>query len=332
METKIAEKDDLNLDKTSNVVGIDPRLLAAADEEFLIYSPTKSSYVFMSKDPSLAAMMHTKLEVKSNRDSQRNFFKLIKIHEEDAFYLKNTKTEKFVYISGEHVLGMTGDPSEHEDKSKFVFQFEAIDGNACYKIKNGKHYLFVSKTTSGIPPNHVIHTSTEADNEANIFQFVLEKNAKEVKIEFDLKEAKKTSNPLDELLFEFKNEGSEDKIEEPSVKKEYTKNETFAFTGLSYNGNYKGGHPAKNVDEFFIMSTFTERSTDPEASLDKVDESFKITVPPGRITTLKYEVTQYQLQVPFTVELTTANKKTITATGIWTQKNGLFTKSLVSNK
>ena len=92
------------------------------------------------------------------------------------------------------------------------------------------------------------------------------------------------------------------------------------------------GHPAKNVDEFFIMSTFTERSTDPEASLDKVDESFKITVPPGRITTLKYEVTQYQLQVPFTVELTTANKKTITATGIWTQKNGLFTKSLVSNK
>ena len=169
------EKDDLNLDKTSNVVGIDPRLLAAADEEFLIYSPTKSSYVFMSKDPSLAAMMHTKLEVKSNRDSQRNFFKLIKIHEEDAFYLKNTKTEKFVYISGEHVLGMTGDPSEHEDKSKFVFQFEAIDGNACYKIKNGKHYLFVSKTTSGIPPNHVIHTSTEADNEANIFQFVLEK-------------------------------------------------------------------------------------------------------------------------------------------------------------
>ncbi len=171
------DNDALQLDNTCDVSGIDPSLLAAADERFLIFSPTKSSYMFMSKDPSLSDGMHTKLEVREKRESSRNFFKLMKVDQKDAYYLYNVATEKFVYVhvNGEGVHGVTGQPADHGDGAKFEFQFEAVKKTGCYKIKNNDNCLFVSSSVAGIPPNHVVHANAYKHDGTDIFQFVLEK-------------------------------------------------------------------------------------------------------------------------------------------------------------
>lgn len=166
---------ELNFDKTSNVIKVDPSVLAEAEEEFLIYSPVKRSYIFMSKDPSISDKLHTKLEAHEAREFDRNIFKLKKIEGKDCYHILNIKTEKFVYVSGDHVLGMGGDPSSHHDVDRFVFAFEKDAESGCFMIKNAGKFLHISDTVAGIPPCHVIHTKDEVTGGSNLFQLTLEK-------------------------------------------------------------------------------------------------------------------------------------------------------------
>ena len=166
---------ELNLDKTSNIIKVDPSALAEAEEEFLIYSPVKSSYIFMSKDPSISDKLHTKLEAHETRVFDRNLFRLKKIEGKDSYHILNIKTEKFVYVSGDHVLGMGGDPSSHHDAERFEFAFEKDAESECFMIKHAGKFLHISGTVAGIPPCHVIHTKDEVTDGSNIFQLTLEK-------------------------------------------------------------------------------------------------------------------------------------------------------------
>ena len=166
---------ELKFDKRSNVTKVDPSILAEAEEEFLIYSPAKCTYLFMSKDPSISDKLHTKLEAHETREFDRNLFKLKKVEGKECYHLLNVKTEKFVYISGDHVLGMGGDPCSHHDVDRFEFAFEKDVESGCFIIKHAGKSLHISDTVAGIPPCHVIHTKDEVTDGSNIFQLTLEK-------------------------------------------------------------------------------------------------------------------------------------------------------------
>ena len=155
-------------DKVTNLHCLDPHVLAEADVSFLIHSPVTGNYLFMSKDPSLSHKMHTKLEGHTTRDFERNLFKLEKT-ECGAYHLQNLETGKYVYVSGEDVLGVDGSPSE----SKGHFQFTKYGDTGCYMIKNSDKYIYVSKSKAGIPPCPVVHSADSVDDYSHVFQFVL---------------------------------------------------------------------------------------------------------------------------------------------------------------
>ena len=155
-------------DSSTSLRWLDPHILADSDVHFLIYSPLTCSYLFMSKDPSFSHKMHTKLEAHASREFERNLFKLKKT-EDGKYNLHNVETEKHVYVSGDDVLGMDGNPAE----SKAHFEFMKYGDSGCYMIKNNEKYIYVSKNKAGIPPCPVVHAAETVDDCAHVFQFVL---------------------------------------------------------------------------------------------------------------------------------------------------------------
>ena len=161
-----------SLDKTTNILWVDPSALAEADQEFLIYSPSTKSYLFMSKDPTLSHSMHTKVEAHEIRLFERNLFKLEKANVEDTYYLLNLETGKHVYVSGKNVLGVNDNPADHPKSEKFQYSFEKANVRGLYTIKNQDSFLHVSSVRAGIPACCVIKASRD---QPSIFQFVLVK-------------------------------------------------------------------------------------------------------------------------------------------------------------
>ena len=124
----------------------------------------------MSKDPALSHKMHTKLEAHGTKLFERNLFKLTRM-EDGSYHLHNMETEKHVYVSGEDVLGMEGNPTE----AKGHFHFEKYGDTGCYMIKNNEKYLYVSKSKAGIPLCPVVHAAEKIDDCSHVFQFVVPK-------------------------------------------------------------------------------------------------------------------------------------------------------------
>eukprot|EP00794_Sanderia_malayensis_P017734 gene17734-19507_t len=242
-------KEEYELDKSSSdIIGIDPRLLAKADEDFMIYSPKRSQYVFMSKDPAITHKLHTKVETREDRNSRRTMFKLIKVEDKDCYYMYNMKTEKYVHLSGDDVLGATGKPEEHGDVSHFQLTFEQVGKTGCYRIKcNGSHF-YVSSSTAGFPPNFVMHASTDDQEGMEVFQFVLGKKAKEAKIEYELEKTEKQTKFLADIVKEIENKSDEESPGDFQFKEEYPKEEGFEFYGFSYVGNYLGDLDCKQQE------------------------------------------------------------------------------------
>ena len=112
--------------------------------------------------------MHTKLEAHATRDFERNLFKLSKT-EDGKYHLRNVETEKHVYVSGEDVLGMEGNPTE----TKAHFEFTKYGDSGCYTIQNNNKYLYVSKSKAGIPPSPVVHAAETVVEYSHVFEFVL---------------------------------------------------------------------------------------------------------------------------------------------------------------
>lgn len=166
---------DLKLDTMSNVIKIHPHVFAECNEEFLIYSPIKETYMYMSKSPSLRHHLHSKVEMHANRKSERNFFKLEKVEGKDSYYLLNIDTGKKVYVEGNNVRGVSGNPADHPHLGDFEFTFECYGQTGCFYIKNGGKYIYVSRNTSGIQLHHLVHAQERIHDDSHVFQFVLEK-------------------------------------------------------------------------------------------------------------------------------------------------------------
>jgi len=306
-------------DRVTNLHCLDPHVLAEADANFLIYSPVTGNYLFMSKDPSLSHKMHTKLEGHTTRDFERNLFKLEKT-ESGAYHLQNVETEKYVYVSGEDVLGVEGIPSE----SKGHFQFTKHGDTGCYMIKNSDKYIYVSKSKAGIPPCPVVHSADSVDDCSHVFQFVLSKDVKNATVQFDIENSQKIATEKESLTYEFENPSDADTKEEVTVKIPDAAKDEFKFeTGFEYCGQYTGGVPALcKVDDgvqLKVVHCESLRSiiSDEASVTGNATSSSGLTVSPGRKMIVTVNIVERKRSVPFTMEVTTTDKKILKGSGMW---------------
>ena len=181
-----AKKTDiLEYDQESNVLGLDPKVLADADQPFLIYSPKEKKYLYMSHDIVVFGKHNTHLEARSGRDGKRNLFKLKEtIKDSGKYNLFNIETKKYIYVASSttgvfkwasnNVLGSDIEPDKQNHPKKFDFTFDGND-DGFYRIKNDDKALFVAIFRSGIPSHNIIEADSQDRNrdQTNLFQLVL---------------------------------------------------------------------------------------------------------------------------------------------------------------
>ena len=186
-----ATKRKLDYDPGSDLFGLDPKVLADAGQEFLIYNPDKKVYVYVSKDMKATGKRVPYTEARSDRAGLRNIFTFEKVPGQDGkYYIKNKDTNKYLYVSNSksgvikywnnNVLAADAVPAD-DSKKKYIFEFKDEDGNGFYKIMNQGKSVYVSAHMLGIPMHRIVKATNQKELErwhSQFFQFAL----KEVRV------------------------------------------------------------------------------------------------------------------------------------------------------
>ena len=177
-------KRTLEYDTGSDVLGLTPESLASANQPFLLFSPDKKVFVFVSKDLKITGKHNPYVQARSDRLGLRNQFILNQVG--DKYTIFNTEQRKYIYVSNSksgfikywnsNVLAADAVPDDATQKAKFLFEFEDSDGDGFYTIKNQDKYLYISMQHYGIPSYNMVKATNQREVErwdSRFFQFAL---------------------------------------------------------------------------------------------------------------------------------------------------------------
>ena len=180
-------KQKLDYEPSSNIFGLTPHALAEAGQPFVIFSPEKRVYVFVSHDLRAVGKSDPYVEARVDKFGSRNIFKFIKVSgAKNEFYIHNLDQNKYLYVSESskgametwdmNLLASSVIPSNEEEKEKFLFEFEDEDEDGLFTISNRNRILYVSNHLAGNPPSNLVKVASKEKLrrlDSKYFQFAL---------------------------------------------------------------------------------------------------------------------------------------------------------------
>ena len=180
-------KRKLDYEPSSNIFGLTPYALAEADQPFVLYSPDKKLYMFVSHDSRVAEKNDSYVQARADKFGSNNLFKLIRVPgKKGKFYIYSLRQNRYLYASqsskgifknwNPNLLAASGISSNPNEKASFIFCFEDDDGDGLFTIRNGKKILYVSENAVGNPPSNLLKLAAKKDLDrldSKYFQFAL---------------------------------------------------------------------------------------------------------------------------------------------------------------
>jgi len=321
----------LDYEPSSNIFGLTPDALAEADQPFVLYSPDKKLYMFVSHDSRVAEKNDSYVEARDDKFGSNNLFKLIRVPgKKGKFYIHSLRQNKYLYASqsskgifknwNSNLLAASGISSSPNEKASFIFWFEDDDGDGLFTIRNGKKMLYVSENAVGNPPSNLLKLAAKKDLDrldSKYFQLAL----KEVvsKIEFKVTGDRiPVSSPLvmtdgaqaRKICYKGKNgdmkaeETNIEYVEELTDIREYTKAEGFLFNTATTE--FKDTHGKK---------LFTHSSSGVEKIFKANTVSASLKVPVNNCTCAEVTFKYMRYNQPYEFQARTYQNKTLRSKG-----------------
>lgn len=181
-------KRKLEYEPSSNIYGLSPFALAEAEQPFVIYSPERKVYLFVSHDLRAVGKNDPYIEARNDKFGSRNFFKFVKVAgTANKYYIHNVERNKYLYVSqssrgaignwDSNLLASPEIPSDEQAKGSFIFEFGDEDGDGLFMIRNKDKLLYVSDNIAGgNPASNLVKAADRVKLErldSKYFQFAL---------------------------------------------------------------------------------------------------------------------------------------------------------------